>query len=59
MKSLLAVLIVALSSGMVWANDLEKGRGEDGGTTMTPPDQYYNPCPAFLLAVLLTQPFSV
>lgn len=45
MKSLLAVLLLALSSGMVWAGGASEKVGDDaeGGYGRNPPGAYYNP----------------
>ncbi len=48
MKSLLAVLLIAVSSGMVWANNggsgsEKSGEDADGGNGRNPPGAYYNP----------------
>ena len=42
MKSLLTVLVLALSAGIASAHPHEHGRGEGGGTRLTGPDDYYN-----------------
>ena len=45
MKSLLAVLLVAVSSGMVWAGGASEKVGDDaeGGDGINPPTAYHNP----------------